>query len=151
MRILPDVPESLERLRRAGFLLVVATNQPDVARGRQERRVVEAINARLGAELGLTDVRVCWHDDPDDCSCRKPRPGLLLEAARERQIDLAASFMVGDRARDVGAGQAAGCRTILIDCGYDETPCPAPPDCRVGRLSEAVDWILAQPSPPVPR
>ena len=151
MSILPGVPEALERLRQAGYRLVVVTNQPDVARGRQERRVVEAINARLGSALGLDEVRVCWHDDPDGCSCRKPRPGLILDAARDLAIDLPASFVVGDRFRDVGAGQAAGCRTILIECGYDETPCPAPPDYRVRTLSEAADWILAQPSPPSPK
>ena len=149
--ILPGVSGALDRLRQAGYLLVVVTNQPDVARGRQDRGVAEAINAELAVSLGLTDVRVCWHDDPDDCPCRKPRPGLILDAARDRDVDLAASFMVGDRARDVGAGLAAGCRTILIECGYDETPWPVPPDRQVATLSEAADWILAQPSLRSPR
>jgi D-glycero-D-manno-heptose 1,7-bisphosphate phosphatase len=145
LTILPGVPEALARLREAGFELVVVTNQPDVARGRQTREIVEAINALMGDALGLTDIRVCWHDDPDDCACRKPRPGLIVDAARDGGVDLAASFVVGDRWRDVAAGQAAGCRTVLIDCGYDEAPCPAPPDCQVATLSEAAEWILAQP------
>jgi D-glycero-D-manno-heptose 1,7-bisphosphate phosphatase len=133
----PDVPGSLARLKQAGFALVVVTNQPDVARGLQTREVVEAINAHLAAVLPLDDVRVCYHDDSDGCACRKPLPGLLTAAPR---YDLTGSYIVGDRWRDVEAGQQAGCRTVFIDRGYAERRPAA--DAHVRSLSEAVDWIL---------
>jgi D-glycero-D-manno-heptose 1,7-bisphosphate phosphatase len=140
LEILPDVEEALARLKAAGYRLVVVTNQPDVARGDQDRRVVESINAALVARLPLDEVRVCYHDDRDDCSCRKPRPGLLLQAPAH---DLSRSVMIGDRWRDVEAGRRAQVRaTVLIDRGYDEA-CPVAPDVRVASLAQAVDWILA--------
>jgi D-glycero-D-manno-heptose 1,7-bisphosphate phosphatase len=140
--LLPGVPDAVARLRAAGFALVVVSNQPDVARGRQSRAVVDAMHAVLRERLGLTDIRVCFHDDADACACRKPKPGLLLDAARERRLDLARSFMVGDRWRDVGAGRNAGCRTVFIDYAYDE-PRPDAPDAVVSSLAEAAEWILA--------
>jgi D-glycero-D-manno-heptose 1,7-bisphosphate phosphatase len=85
---------------------------------------------------------VCSHADEDHCHCRKPKPGLLQDAAQRHNIDLATSFMVGDRWRDVEAGQNAGCRTILIDDGYEEREPARPPDARVQSLTEAADWIL---------
>lgn len=114
------------------------TNQPDVARRTQTRAVVEAINARLGAELGLREFRVCYHDDGDDCQCRKPRPGLLRDAARDLGIDLESSFMIGDRARDIEAGKRAGCRTVLVG----PRPDPAIVADRVAKdLLDAASWI----------
>jgi D-glycero-D-manno-heptose 1,7-bisphosphate phosphatase len=141
--ILPGVAEGLARLRDAGFLLVVVTNQPDVARGTQRRDVVDAIHAQLASTLPIDEFRVCAHDDGDACSCRKPKPGLLEDAARAAGIDLAASFMVGDRWRDIEAGRAAGCRTIFIDYHYDE-PRPRDPDVIVQSFPDAVDWILGK-------
>ena len=135
--------EALERLRAAGYLLVVVTNQPDVARGTQSRETVEAIDAALAAELPLDDVRVCFHDDADRCACRKPEPGLILEAARDHAIDLKKSFTVGDRWRDVEAGERAGTSTIFIDYGYRENP-PPRFDAKVASLAEAVSWILSR-------
>lgn len=117
---LPGVPEAIRALHEGGFRLIVATNQPDVGAGRQTREKVEEIHAHLLATLPIDDIRVCYHTDADQCECRKPKPGMLLDAAKQWQIDLARSVMVGDRWRDVGAGQAAGCRTILIESGYDE-------------------------------
>jgi D-glycero-D-manno-heptose 1,7-bisphosphate phosphatase len=139
LEILPDVEEALLRLKGAGYRLVVVTNQPDVARGDQDRRVVESINAALVARLPLDEVRVCYHDDRDDCACRKPKPGLLLQ---QPAYDLGRSIMVGDRWRDVEAGRRAQVRaTILIDRGYNETSAVAP-DVRVTSLAEAANWIL---------
>jgi D-glycero-D-manno-heptose 1,7-bisphosphate phosphatase len=141
VQILPGVPEALQRLATAGFLLVGASNQPDVARGTLSRHVVEAINSRLLAALPLLEMRVCYESD-DSCPCRKPNPGMLLDAAAQHGIDLAASFMVGDRWRDVEAGRRAGCRTVFIEYGYDE-PAPNPPaDWSAVSLPEAADWIL---------
>ena len=141
VEILPGVEQALAELRRAGYLLVVVTNQPDVARGSQTREVVDAIHARLTAALPLDAVYSCFHDDADRCACRKPAPGLLLDAARDLGIDLPASIMVGDRWRDVEAGAAAGCRTVFIDRGYAERR-PHAFDASAPSLSEAAPWIL---------
>jgi D-glycero-D-manno-heptose 1,7-bisphosphate phosphatase len=141
VEILPGVPRACERLRGQGFLLIVVTNQPEVARGRLERRTVEEINDFLRNRIPLDDVRVCYHDDPDGCDCRKPKPGMLLAAARDLNISLNRSFVVGDRWRDIEAGRRAGCRTVLIDYGYAE-PHPSGMDLTTHALSSAVDWIL---------
>jgi D-glycero-D-manno-heptose 1,7-bisphosphate phosphatase len=143
LELLPGVPEACRALKARGFLLVVVTNQPDVARGTQRREVVDAIHARLRAELPLDEVRACFHDDADRCACRKPAPGLLLEAARDHDLALGTCYLVGDRWRDVEAGQAAGCRTIFIDHGWAERR-PAAPSATVASLEEAAAWIAAQ-------
>ncbi len=145
--LLPGVEDAAAALRAAGFLLVVVTNQPDVTTGVQRREVVEAMHARLRAAGLCDDIRVCYHTDADGCACRKPRPGMLLDAARDLGIDLARSYMVGDRWRDVGAGRAAGCRTCFIDYGYAETPAglrDCPPDAVVDSLAEAARRILRE-------
>jgi D-glycero-D-manno-heptose 1,7-bisphosphate phosphatase len=140
LEILPGVRDALLLLKAAGYSLVVVTNQPDVARGLQSQETVEALHARLAAELPLDEFRVCYHDDVDACACRKPKPGLLTQPP---VYPLNRSIMVGDRWRDVEAGRRAGCRAvILIDHGYDEEPA-AEPDVRVSSLTEAADWILA--------
>src|SRR5262249_51087683 len=129
--------EALERLKAADYRLVVVTNQPDVARGAQTRDVVEAIHAALVAALPLDEVRVCYHDDRAACGCRKPAPGLLLQAPAH---DLPRSVMVGDRWRDVEAGMRAGVGAcVLIDRAYAE-PMTVEPDARVRTLTEAADW-----------
>jgi D-glycero-D-manno-heptose 1,7-bisphosphate phosphatase len=138
-----DAPAALALLRRAGYALVVVTNQPDVARGAQQRATIDAMHARLRAELPLDAIYSCFHDDADACACRKPRPGLLLDAARDLDLDLAQSFMVGDRWRDIAAGAAAGCRTVFVDHGYTERR-PSAFDHRVTSLADAATWITSQ-------
>jgi D-glycero-D-manno-heptose 1,7-bisphosphate phosphatase len=118
VEILPGVPESLDLLKGIGFQLLVVTNQPDVARGKQSRQMVETMNEYLRSQLPVDGIYVCYHDNADRCGCRKPAPGMLLTAAAEHGIDLAASFMVGDRGSDIAAGRAAGCRTFLIERPY---------------------------------
>lgn len=118
--ILPDVPEAVNTLRDLGFGLFVVTNQPDVARGTQSRAVVEEMNEILHERLGIEHFYVCWHDDFDSCSCRKPKPGLLVRAAEEHGLSLRESFMVGDRWKDIDCGHAAGCSTIFIERNYSE-------------------------------
>jgi D-sedoheptulose 7-phosphate isomerase len=142
LEILPGVAEALHKLKQHGYKLLVVTNQPDVARGTQSWQTIEAMHQILRARLPLDDVLVCYHTDEDNCECRKPGPGMLLEGARKYNIDLGASFMVGDRWRDVEAGYNAGCRTILIDYGYSERPPDRGPDLRVKSLLEAADWII---------
>jgi D-glycero-D-manno-heptose 1,7-bisphosphate phosphatase len=143
MEILPGTAEALHRLRAAGFLLIVVTNQPDVARGRQSQATVEQIHDLLRAALPLDDFVVCYHDDKDDCPCRKPKPGLMLAGAARHDIDLASSFVIGDRWRDVDAGHAAGCRTILLDYQYNERGPTAPPSATVQTLAQAADFIYS--------
>ena len=143
LEILPGVTEALAELKKAGFRLVVVTNQPDVARGAQTREGVEAIHGFLLGSLPLDGVKVCYHDDADRCACRKPAPGMILEAAREQGVDLARSYMVGDRWKDIEAGERAGTTTILIDNEYPEKK-PGSAAARVGSLREAAEWILAR-------
>jgi len=143
VELLPGVDAALRRLKAAGYLLIVVTNQPDVARGLQSRDAVEAIHARLASVLPIDAFRVCYHDDQDACACRKPQPGLILDAAREYDVDLGASAMVGDRWRDIEAGRLAGCASIFLDYRYAERQ-PDEPDAIVTSLEEAADWILSK-------
>ena len=147
LRIPPGTAEALARLKERDFLLLVVSNQPDVARGVQKRDTVEQMTRRLRAELPLDDVLMCFHDDKDDCDCRKPRPGLVTRAAQQYGIDLGRSYLIGDRWRDVDAGTNAGCTTIWIDHGYNEQAPASAPAARVRSLPEAVDWILKTGEP----
>lgn len=140
--ILPGAAEACARLRAAGFVLVGVTNQPDIARGAARPEAVAAINALVAEACGLDEIRLCPHDDADGCACRKPKPGMLLAAARERGLDPRASWMVGDRWRDVEAGRAAGARTALVGPGWPERPPAAPPDIRAPDLAAAAAAIL---------
>jgi D-glycero-D-manno-heptose 1,7-bisphosphate phosphatase len=142
LALLPGVTEACAALRGAGLLLIVATNQPDIARGTRRWDDVQAMNRRLSELLPLDEIRVCPHDDRDRCDCRKPAPGLLLAAAREHGIDLRRSVMVGDRWRDIESGERAGCWTVFVDHGYSERR-PERADLIVHSLGEAVPWILA--------
>ena len=143
--ILPEVPAACAKLKAAGFLLVVATNQPDVGRGTLKKELVETIHVHLMKQLPIDRVDVCFHpgQGKSDCDCRKPKPGMLQRAARELGIDLARSWMVGDRWRDVDCGHAAGCRTIFIDRGYAEE-LKQKPDFSAGNLAAAADIILRE-------
>jgi D-glycero-D-manno-heptose 1,7-bisphosphate phosphatase len=143
LEVLPGVEDALTRLKASGFFLVVVSNQPDVARGAVDRNVVDAINERLMELLPIDEMRVCYHDDRDFCSCRKPLPGMLVDAASAHDLDLAGSYMIGDRWRDVEAGRSAGCKTMFIDYGYLEKQ-PVHFDFRVTSLAQAVDIILAR-------
>ena len=134
--LLPDALEAVAALRQRGFWLCVVTNQPDVARGTQERTIVEAMHALLLRASPIHQIYVCYHDDADQCQCRKPRPGLLLAAAAEHNISLDTSYMIGDRWRDIDCGHAAKCTTILVDRGYRE-PLRMQPHFRVPDLVAA--------------
>jgi D-glycero-D-manno-heptose 1,7-bisphosphate phosphatase len=138
-----DAAEALQRLRAAGFRLIMATNQPDIARNKISRERLYEINQYLIDLFRLDGAEVCEHDDTDHCDCRKPAPGMLLRAAKRDGILLSESFMVGDRWRDIEAGRSAGCRTVLIGDGYGEV-FRSPPDVAVSNLREGADWILAQ-------
>jgi D-glycero-D-manno-heptose 1,7-bisphosphate phosphatase len=141
LELLPGVARACAALAAEGLPLIVVTNQPDIARGRQDARVVDAINKRLQEELNLDEIVVCPHDDGDACACRKPKPGMLVDAAARWDVDLARSVMVGDRWRDIAAGRAAGTRTVFVDRHYAE-PFPEGPDLTVNELQESVPWII---------
>ena len=132
----------LQKIATAGFIIVGVSNQPDVARGLQTRAEVEKINQYLVDKLPIERILVCYHDEKEACSCRKPKPGLILEAAALFDIDLANSYMVGDRWKDIEAGKNAGCRTVFINYSYVEKQ-PEGYDFSVQKPAEIVDIILA--------
>lgn len=139
--ISPDVLPALQALKQQNFQLIVVTNQPDVARGKTSVETVNAINDYLCTKLPLDAVKVCFHDDIDHCGCRKPKAGLLLEAAKEYNIDLSQSVMIGDRWKDIAAGVAASCKTIWLNQHYDEKS-PTNYDLETKSLLQASQWII---------
>lgn len=141
LELITGVREALLKLHNANYLLVVVTNQPDVARGTTKRADVERINDFLLSQLPIDVIKTCYHDDVDKCGCRKPLPGALFDAAHDFNIDLSKSFMVGDRWRDIEAGTSAGCKTIFIDYCYSEKK-PNAPDLVVSSLLEATKFII---------
>lgn len=142
LRVIEGVGPLLAELKALGLLLIVVTNQPDVARGTATREAVERVHERLRRELPALDaVYTCFHDDEDGCPCRKPLPGLLLDAARALGVDLALSFVVGDRWRDLDAGRAAGCTTVFVDYGWDERAPSSPPDACATSATEALERV----------
>lgn len=140
-----DVADGCARLKEAGFLLVVVTNQPDVGRGTQTRAQVDALHEKLLSALPMLDrVEICFHAGPEHgqpCACRKPQPGLLLAAASALQIDLRRSYLIGDRWRDIDCARAAGCQAIFIERGYCE-PLRQAPDAIVPEFADAVELIV---------
>lgn len=140
--ILPGVRESLNSLKKHGFYLVLVTNQPDLSTGRQTEAGLMQMHDYLCSQCPIDLIKVCGHTDADQCSCRKPNPGMLLEAAHELEILVDKSFMVGDRWRDVEAGQRAGCQeTFFIDYDYDEQK-PSGSYTAAKSLRECVNKIL---------
>lgn len=136
----PGVPEAISFLKEQGFILVVVTNQPDVSRGWVTREAVDLVNDYVSQVLSLPDIRSCFHTESDKCECRKPRPGMLMDAASDYGIDLKESFMVGDRISDIEAGRNAGCKTILIS---EHDTDGASPDHMAPSLLMASSWIVA--------
>lgn len=145
----PEARAALEALHAAGLLLVVVTNQPDIGNGLMEPQVLEQMHDRLGSDLPIDLIKTCPHSQKAGCTCRKPQPGMLQEAARELSIRLEKSFMVGDRAGDIEAGARVGCFTVFIDRNYSESKPPAP-DAVATSLREAAELILSRVAPVAP-
>jgi D-glycero-D-manno-heptose 1,7-bisphosphate phosphatase len=139
--LLPGVVEACRAFADAGLALVVVTNQPDLARGSLDPAELEGMHRRLRAELPLDDVVVCPHDGKEGCWCRKPRPGMILDAARRLGLDLDHSVAVGDRWRDIDAAHRAGVASVWIDWGLGE-PLRDSPGARFGSLAQARDHVL---------
>jgi D-glycero-D-manno-heptose 1,7-bisphosphate phosphatase len=137
----PGVEQTLRRLRAAGFLLFIVTNQPDVARGQLSVEALCAMNEEILAQLAVDEIKVCPHDDRDECNCRKPRPQMLLDLAGDYNVALEESFIIGDSWKDTQAGKAAGCNSIIIDRPYNRDD---PADYRVANVNSAANLILRQ-------
>ncbi len=140
-RLFPGIEESLRKLREAGFLVVLATNQPAIGRGHMTRETLDEMHRRLLEAVPLDAIKVCPHTDRDRCQCRKPKPGLLLDGAREMDIDLGGSYFIGDTDRDVQAAEAAGVTPVLIDAPYNGG---LKVKHRVRDLADAVKMILGK-------
>ena len=140
LEILPGVKESILRLKKLNFICIVVTNQPDVPRGKINKNTVIKMNNFLKKEIKLDDIFVCYHDDKDNCNCRKPKPGLLIYASKKWNVDFKKSFMIGDRWRDIQAGEKVGCKTIYLDYNYKDIK-PKKPDFVTDKLLNAVYLI----------
>jgi len=140
LKILPGVKESIFKLQKLNFVCLIVTNQPDVSRGKIEKKTVVTMNNYLKDELKLDDVFVCYHDDYDNCECRKPKSGLLLDAGKKWDINLKESYMIGDRWKDIEAGSRLGCKTIFINRNYKEKK-PIDPNFSTDTLLNAVHLI----------
>ncbi len=141
--LLPGAAEAVTRLRNAGFLTIVVTNQPEVRRGSLDAGLLEDFHGRLREWVPVDDILACCHDDRDGCDCRKPRPGLILEAARRHEINLARSYLVGDTERDLEAARSAAVPFVLLNAPYNRDLQPAH---RVPDLRAAAALILRESS-----
>ena len=139
--LIDGVIDSVKKLKNSGLKVIVITNQPDIRNGKTTFNLVNKIHNEISKLAGLEHFYVCHHAEEDQCECRKPKPGLLTQAARELNLNLTKSFLVGDRWRDIHAGQAVGCKNYFINYNYDE-PLPQPPYTEVISLSAAVELIL---------
>ena len=134
-----EISIQIDRIKEAGFLAIVCTNQPDISRGKMSIQELEKMHSKIRSELSIDDIFVCPHDDKDNCFCRKPKPGMILNAMKKYNIDLIQSFFIGDSWKDIEAARNAGCRGILITTSYNtEVNCLN----RAGSLSGAVDLII---------
>ena len=147
LHLLPGVVDGVTRLKQHGFVLVVVTNQPDVARGTVPRSIVDGLNAEIQRRLPCLDaIFTCFHDDADRCECRKPRAGMLLAAAAQYGVDLGSSYLIGDSWKDVAAGNRVGCQTIQLRSEAASLEGDAQPTVRVDSFRAATDWVLARES-----
>lgn len=137
--LLPEVGSILNSFKKMGFVNIIVTNQPDIARGLMKMKELNKMHALIRERLPIDDIMVCPHDDADNCGCRKPKYGLLLEAANKWNIDLKKSYLVGDAWKDIEAGKQAGCKTVIIDMPYNQE---AAADFRVKDISEVMSIIL---------
>ena len=143
LKIMLGAKELLEDLKSKDFFLIVITNQPDVSRGKCTKESVDLINNEIQKALPIDYFKTCFHDDEDNCDCRKPKPGAIFAAANDFGINLSQSYMVGDRWRDIDAGNSAGCKTIFIDYQYSEK-LKSDPTFTVTSLEQIKDIILGE-------
>lgn len=118
--LLPGVIDAVKLLKSIGLFIIVVTNQPDIARGKMDMETLQTMHRRMFELLMIDDIYVCPHDDEEGCNCRKPKPGLLMQAAKKWNIDLRTSYLVGDSWKDIEAGRRVDCTTFLIDRPYNK-------------------------------
>ena len=140
LEILPGVYEAIQLLRHSGFKLIVVTNQPDVGRGVTNIELVDEINNSIIKHLKVDEIICCFHDDSDNCECRKPKTGMILQAVKKWDIDLSVSYLIGDRWRDIQTAINIGLTSILIKYDYDEKQIKADFEC--SNLEDAANFIL---------
>ena len=142
-KLLPYAVTSVEKLLKVGFLVIVVTNQPDINNGLVSIESVNAMHSILKEKTHVTDIFLCPHSQNEGCHCRKPKPGMLMAAAKKYNIDLQKSFMVGDRSSDVDAGLEAGCRAIFLNRHYKE-PSPLKQEKTFSSLNSVTNYIIHQ-------
>jgi D-glycero-D-manno-heptose 1,7-bisphosphate phosphatase len=138
LRLVDDL-HSVGRLKDAGFLVFMITNQPDVARGHVTMDLLEAMLTEIRRRAPIDDYRICPHEDVDSCVCRKPRPGMILDLAQHWHVDLFRSYVIGDMWRDVEAARSAGCMPVLIRRSYNDG---VEASAEAQSLAEAVEMVL---------
>ncbi len=146
----PNIPNELKlnreflpfikNLKKKKFIIIVVTNQPDIKRGKMTKYSLKTINTKIKNFFLIDEIYVCIHDINDKCSCRKPKPGMLKKASKKWDIDLKKSFLVGDRFKDIQAGNSVGCTTIFIDYNYNETK-PKSYDYKYKNISKMIKEI----------
>ena len=140
-KLLPYVKESVEKLKSSGFLIIVVTNQPDISNRLLSVEILNLMHKKLRAKLNVTDIFFCPHSKKENCKCRKPKPGMILSAVKKYKINISNSFLIGDRASDIEAGNTAGCRSIFINRNYKESK-PITQEKTVNNLKSATNYIL---------
>lgn len=144
LKIFEDVASSVEAFHKAGFLVIIVTNQPDLSKGLLTLENLQSIHNEIQTKVKIDQIRFCPHEDYHDCSCRKPKAGMLLDASNEWEIDLSQSFMVGDRWKDIDAGKAAGCKTVWINRNKYQEKSPLEFNASATSLAEAIPYILGE-------
>ncbi|MEJ7692852.1 HAD family hydrolase [Daejeonella sp.] len=142
-KLLPYAVQSVEKLRKHGFLVIVATNQPDINNGLVTLIEVEKMHLLLKRRTKIDDIFLCPHSKDEECLCRKPKPGMLLDAAKKHNINLSKSFIIGDRSSDIEAGTGAGCRAIFLNRFYKE-PKPTSQEQTFYSINAATNYIIKQ-------
>ena len=140
LKLLPGVKRSIGKLKKLNFLCILITNQPNVSRGKIKKEIVKKMNNFIKKEIKLDDIFVCYHDDKHNCSCRKPKAGLIIKASKKWGIDAKKSYMIGDRWKDIYAGKKVGCKTIFINNNYKNDK-RVKADLSFNSLSKAVNKI----------
>jgi len=133
-----DIKPVIEVIKKHGYIVIVVTNQPDVARGLLKESILQRMHTIIRKNLPIDDIYYCPHDDLDKCTCRKPKPGMLFEAGKKWGIDLKKSYYIGDQARDVLTAYSAGCIPIILDYPYNRD---VKESLRINRLEEILDFL----------
>jgi D-glycero-D-manno-heptose 1,7-bisphosphate phosphatase len=145
VEVFKGAPEALKKLRERGYKLIIITNQSGIGRGHFDERAYRAVEQEVDRQIGhgvIDGSYFCPHAPDEECTCRKPEPGMVLQAAKEHGIDLARSFFIGDKASDLQCGRRAGTKTILVQTGYGKQADQSAADIVVADLPSAVEQIL---------